>query len=271
METVMPEDIRAYLIGIVAFLIALWLIARARRASIVRKTSRVLPEIARINSSYQFTPINRTQSLHRALNSKAQFDRFDAKEFVLTIIGEQLSAYQLWFDGAMRNEGLWKEYLEEIAALGTTGYENRRLAKTEERLIKWKLLPAPVVSIEIVVEWGYTSPKGRNSYRGRMRFGGDETKALFARAEARKRSQSSRQACIKRERALMTDSLRYDVLRRDGFRCVLCGSAGSDGVKLEVDHIVPVARGGRTELSNLRTLCDRCNRGKRDKIESRLS
>ena len=65
----------------------------------------------------------------------------------------------------------------------------------------------------------------------------------------------------------MTDSLRYDVLRRDGFRCVLCGSAASDGIKLEVDHIVPVSKGGRTELSNLRTLCDRCNRGKSDKME----
>ena len=40
--------------------------------------------------------------------------------------------------------------------------------------------------------------------------------------------------------------------------------AGGDehGVKLEVDHIVPVSAGGTDEMSNLRVLCCECNRGK---------
>ena len=71
------------------------------------------------------------------------------------------------------------------------------------------------------------------------------------------------------QRRLMTDSLRYDVMKRDGFRCVLCGATTKeDNVKLHVDHIIPIAKGGKTELSNLRPLCERCNLGKRDKIEA---
>lgn len=58
--------------------------------------------------------------------------------------------------------------------------------------------------------------------------------------------------------------VRFEVLKRDGFRCVYCG-AGSSGVQLEVDHIVPVARGGSNEASNLVTACFDCNRGKSDK------
>jgi len=73
---------------------------------------------------------------------------------------------------------------------------------------------------------------------------------------------------IAEQRRLMSDSLRYEVLRRDGFRCQICGATANDGVKLHVDHIFPVSKGGKTELSNLRTLCERCNMGKRDKIES---
>ena len=65
----------------------------------------------------------------------------------------------------------------------------------------------------------------------------------------------------------LTDSLRYDILRRDGFKCQICGSTAKDGVKLHVDHIIPVSKGGKTEPKNLRTLCDRCNLGKSDKIE----
>ena len=73
---------------------------------------------------------------------------------------------------------------------------------------------------------------------------------------------------IAEQRRLMTDSLRYDVMRRDGFRCQLCGAMAKDGVQLHVDHILPVSKGGKTEISNLRTLCERCNMGKRDKIEA---
>ena len=70
------------------------------------------------------------------------------------------------------------------------------------------------------------------------------------------------QQFMKEQRALMNDSLRYDILKRDGYRCKICGASASDGVKLHVDHIIPVSKGGRTEPGNLQTLCERCNLGK---------
>jgi hypothetical protein len=58
--------------------------------------------------------------------------------------------------------------------------------------------------------------------------------------------------------------LRYRVLVRDNFRCVLCGRSPAleSGVRLHVDHIVPFAREGKTNEQNLRTLCESCNWGK---------
>lgn len=64
------------------------------------------------------------------------------------------------------------------------------------------------------------------------------------------------------ERDKMSARLRYEVMRRDGFRCVLCGRTAEDGVKLHVDHIRPISQGGLTEYDNLRTLCEECNLGK---------
>ena len=61
-------------------------------------------------------------------------------------------------------------------------------------------------------------------------------------------------------------SKRYNVMKRDGFQCVLCGASGKDA-QLEIDHITPVAAGGSESMDNLRTLCFKCNRGKRDQIE----
>lgn len=67
-------------------------------------------------------------------------------------------------------------------------------------------------------------------------------------------------------RCPISNSKRYDVLKRDKFQCVLCGASGSEA-NLEVDHIVPVSRGGTNDMKNLRCLCFKCNRGKQDKIE----
>ena len=58
--------------------------------------------------------------------------------------------------------------------------------------------------------------------------------------------------------------VRFRILRRDGYRCRLCGLTAENGVRLEVDHKVPVAKGGSNLESNLWTLCQPCNSGKSD-------
>lgn len=56
--------------------------------------------------------------------------------------------------------------------------------------------------------------------------------------------------------------LRYTVLQRDNFRCVLCGNGANEGMRLEVDHIIGKTEGGTNDLDNLRTLCGACNLGR---------
>lgn len=63
--------------------------------------------------------------------------------------------------------------------------------------------------------------------------------------------------------------LRYDILRRDHFKCVLCGDspATNPNCKLHIDHVVPFSQGGEAVKQNLRTLCSSCNQGKSNKKE----
>lgn len=58
--------------------------------------------------------------------------------------------------------------------------------------------------------------------------------------------------------------LRWLVMRRDRFRCRVCGRspATHEGTVLHVDHIEPWSRGGLSTESNLQTLCEACNIGK---------
>ncbi|MEU5382663.1 HNH endonuclease [Kitasatospora cineracea] len=53
-------------------------------------------------------------------------------------------------------------------------------------------------------------------------------------------------------------SRRAQALARDRFRCRQCG----EREELEVDHRIPVSRGGSWELENLQTLCRPCHRRK---------
>jgi len=73
----------------------------------------------------------------------------------------------------------------------------------------------------------------------------------------------------KQDKKKINKSIRYDILKRDNFTCVICGRSQRDGVILHVDHITPVSRGGITTKENLRTLCSDCNLGKSNKIEDR--
>jgi 5-methylcytosine-specific restriction endonuclease McrA len=53
-------------------------------------------------------------------------------------------------------------------------------------------------------------------------------------------------------------------MHRSGFKCQCCGAKPSDDndVTLEVDHIVPVSKGGSDFYDNLQVLCKKCNIGK---------
>jgi len=60
----------------------------------------------------------------------------------------------------------------------------------------------------------------------------------------------------------LTERRRFEVLKRDNFTCTYCGKTVKDDVKLHIDHIIPLSRGGSNNPNNLTTACDKCNRGK---------
>ena len=72
----------------------------------------------------------------------------------------------------------------------------------------------------------------------------------------------------KEQRALMTSKLRQNILKRDNYTCRSCGNsiAKEPNLLLEVDHMIPVSKGGYTVEDNLQVLCWKCNRKKGNRI-----
>jgi 5-methylcytosine-specific restriction enzyme A len=71
-------------------------------------------------------------------------------------------------------------------------------------------------------------------------------------------------------RAKIKPSVRRMVMRMFNYTCTRCGATESDGVPLEIDHHVPVARGGTNDVYNLRVMCRPCNAAKSDTMPDRI-
>lgn len=61
-----------------------------------------------------------------------------------------------------------------------------------------------------------------------------------------------------RQRLPISFTKRRKIMERDKYRCRYCG----DYVELEIDHLIPVSKGGTNEEENLVTACRLCNRVK---------
>jgi hypothetical protein len=72
------------------------------------------------------------------------------------------------------------------------------------------------------------------------------------------------------QRALMTSQLRDKIKKRDNYKCCFCslGLEDEPNLLLEIDHKIPLSKGGITTYDNLQTLCWKCNRTKGAKILS---
>lgn len=124
--------------------------------------------------------------------------------------------------------------------------------------------------------------KRRNSQAGSTEIGGpgpsfrqppveDQTRASKTHLQSKSNPQSLEQVSetnrIDRQAARqpISKTLRDQVLKRDHYYCVTCEASPllDKKVKLEIDHVVPVSRGGTNDTHNLQTLCHNCNQKKK--------
>lgn len=62
---------------------------------------------------------------------------------------------------------------------------------------------------------------------------------------------------------MINTKVRFEIFKRDLFTCQYCGRSSPE-VELQVDHIVPQAKGGSDDIDNLITACSECNYAKND-------
>lgn len=110
----------------------------------------------------------------------------------------------------------------------------------------------------------YESPQGNSNQFCEIELNSDNIQGLIDHVQQEIEKRNSKE----KQRSLMTNELRTAIKERDNYTCCNCGNSmlKEPNLLLEVDHIVPISKGGKTEYYNLQTLCWKCNRSKSDKV-----
>ena len=265
-------------IGIFFILIVAGVMAERRRLFALRmeKGSMRLKRLREINSRYQFDQeIEELYEYHIFCKTKQQYDQFHVERYMRGKIENNFQVYENLVRRVQSNRKKMQEYQSELNILPDymSAQDAQRCGvsysycKRAEKKLYEKHVQKTVTSPNFLCVMRYTSPQGRNAYRKEKQYTYLQFLDLYNTTLQEMRWRQTRQGNAEYERSRMNNSVRYDILKRDRFKCVICGRSAKDGVKLHVDHIIPVSKGGKTEYSNLRTLCDACNFGKRDKYD----
>lgn len=265
-------------ICIVAGLIAItcYSLIHNKHLKIVKEHSELYEEILKLNNLFNFySDFSSEYSYYVACASKRKLDNLSLYDILISKIDSNFNFFTDLLLRVQQNRQNYELYCKEYNKLTSKMNEEKikglkiklkTFVNIENKLYK-KMKLSPQLSISIQIRAGYTSPKCRNSYSKDITFQYIEIVNAYNEYLRLKKQKQEYSYKVKIERAKLNDSLRYDILKRDGFRCQLCGASAQEGAKLHIDHIIPVSKGGKTVASNLRTLCDRCNMGKSDKIE----
>lgn len=253
-------------ISIIVFII-IYIVNFSRKKYVLRH-STAIPALCKLGEKYFDRFDNTLQStpyyISKRYKTKQSYDNGSMNNLLLEDINANKAFYRNALEILAKNRAVNEEYLDECRSIienrSTDWYKRWNCKKVEMKLSE-KVFLTPILDITIVISMLYTSPKGKNDYRKDCTIHSETILKFLQISDNDEKYKQTK----KYQRSLVTPSLRYDVMQRDNFTCVLCGATQKDGIKLHVDHIRPVSKGGKTEMDNLRTLCSTCNIGKSDK------
>ena len=144
--------------------------------------------------------------------------------------------------------------------------ERQRFSKIAEEAYQ-RAFPKRPAPFRVHVTMRLTDYDGNYRDSKTQAFSVTETEALIRRLAKKRGSYYCDDAIFRSlcrvERGRVSNHVRFEVYERDGNRCCKCGSTAH----LEIDHIIPISKGGTSDLNNLQTLCHDCNAKKGNQIE----
>ncbi len=267
-----------YLIPIILILLALSLflilfIRDKRYQKFVLAHSESIKKINEINKSYQFIDIPNMDMSHSYDNEKF-YNNISPKDYLTYQLVFKHRAASKAIKDANSNKKLFDEYKEVVISSCTLNRfdtdqllrSTKKLEKVEKKLFdKAKLRPRIKFTIDVKLK--LTKINGDFKKSKRDVFQAEDILDIIERLKNKRNDfyldEEIWNSICRVERGKVTNKMRFAIYQRDGYRCRICGRKTND---LEIDHIYPIAKGGKTTMDNLQTLCHRCNVRKGDSV-----
>ncbi len=271
-----PFLITCSILVIVIIILAVYFIIQNRYKDFVLQNSVCLKQLHEVNSRYNFYPYVSFDQSHT----------YDNENFYNTITCEDYLIYQLQFirkkifdqiDKININKRLYSSYKNEVKNINqfgkfdvsTSKLKLDKLVRIEKKLIEKQTFQAPVTQFSLSVTLYCSTINGQIRGRKSENFSVDDILIIIKRlANRRGTFYNDREiwdAICRVERGKVSNKMRFSIYARDGHRCCNCGIPDRYA-QLEIDHIIPIAKGGKTTYNNLQTLCHRCNVKKGDSL-----
>ncbi|MCM1367904.1 MAG: HNH endonuclease [Roseburia sp.] len=243
----------------------------------ILQNSLCLKQLKEINNRYKFDP-DICLDQWNTYDNENIFNTISCKDYLiykLQYIEEEVIAQ---IKKTLKNKQIYSDYLNEVKAISNYGkfqspINNLNLEKliiAEKRCINSSLLQQPSTHFSLKVTLYCSKINGHIYDEKTALFYDNDIFTLTKRLHNKKGSfYSDREiwdALCRVERGKVTNKMRFSIYERDGYKCRKCGVSGNYA-NLEIDHIIPISKGGKSTYDNLQTLCHDCNVEKGNRIE----
>ncbi len=270
MEIIIIILVLAFL-TIIAYLC--YFIYNQQYVNFVTEHSISLKELREINGQYKFTPISSFDTEY-TYDNRAYFDMISPKDYLTYQLVYNKNSVRAAIRDTAENKKLHQIYMDRVKQCTLYRFDadielknTEKLAKIEKQKFNAMIL-RPVTVFQINSTLYLTKINGeRVTYKGEV-FNAEQILDIIDKLSQKHGdfylNDDVWQAICRVERGKVSNKMRFSILERDGRRCKKCGRATND---LEIDHIFPISKGGKSTYSNLQTLCHRCNSMKSNTVE----
>lgn len=254
------------------------LIIHTKYIKFVQKHSISLQKLKEINSRYKFKNVTNISDSHIYDNSDF-YGEITCRAYLTYFLRDNKDQVNIQLQNAETNKQLHSNYINELKSINSFGtydcdsskYIKFVINKYEKRTMD-SFIQKPDRQFKIFITLYCATLSGRIYSQKSQAFDANDISGLLNRL-ANKDGDYYRDRDIwdnlcRVERGKVTNALRFEIYERDHYTCQKCGLNGcGHSTGLEIDHIIPISKGGKSIPSNLQTLCHKCNESKGNSVE----
>lgn len=256
-----------FLIGVIVF--SYYKIRREKL--FVAKNSVAIKSLMELNRQFRFFDVINFAENYTYDNEKI-YSNISCADYLIYELQHKQNEISKQIKNAASNRKQYEEYSKKVKDIqkfgdflqSTKGYNMQRLLRCERDLFERKKL-SPEINFSARIVLYRSDLSGKIFDMKSEVFNEEQVKTFIKRFNDKNRNfyrdKEIWDSLCRVERGKVSNKIRLSIYQRDGYRCRLCGRRGIYK-DLEIDHIKPISKGGKSTYDNLQTLCHSCNQAK---------